>query len=324
MKIVQFCNHIVPARYYGGIERVTAWLIQGLLEMGHEVTLIAPKGSGLPSARTIHTEREFNIPKEYPDIKGLIPAGMDVLHYQNGYSSLDYGIPVLHTIHGQEFKGYPLDGTYNFVSDFHRRSFDLPGHPYVYNGLDLSEFSYKEVKSDYLLYLNKLDRRGKVNALYKAIDLAKRAKVKLLIAGTVRDASFIHGKNIFDRGLSKYLDENCHYIGPVAGQFKADILANAKALINPLMSEDAFGLINNEAMACGTPVIGSNVSAIPEIVVHERTGFICKNDDDFLEAIKKVDRIKPSDCRKRVEEKFTHSTMAGNYVKLYKQILERR
>jgi len=321
MKITQFCNHVLPVQYYGGIERVTVWLIQGLKELGHDVSLIAPKGSALPGIKTFYIEKPYNIPEEYPDIKNLIPKDSEVLHYQNGYSPINYGIPTLHTIHGQEFKGFPLDKTYNFASDYHRRSFNLPSNPFIYHGLNLKEFTFRENKSDYLLYLNQLDRRGKVNALKKAIELAKRTKTRLIIAGTVNDMSFIYGKNIFDRGLSQHFGEYCTYIGPVGGKLKVDILANAKALLNPLSSEDAFGLINIEAMACGTPVIGSNFAAIPEIVEDGKTGFICNNDDEFISAIKNCGGIKPSDCRKRVEEKFNHIKMAEGYVKLYKELL---
>jgi len=53
----------------------------------------------------------------------------------------------------------------------------------------------------------------------------------------------------------------------------AELLACADLLLLPSESE-AFGLAALEAMACGVPVIASDVGGLPEVVVHGETGFL--------------------------------------------------
>ena len=47
----------------------------------------------------------------------------------------------------------------------------------------------------------------------------------------------------------------------------------ATAFVTPSLYEP-FGIINLEAMSCGTPVVGSAVGGIPEIIVDSKTGFL--------------------------------------------------
>jgi len=64
-------------------------------------------------------------------------------------------------------------------------------------------------------------------------------------------------------------------------------------------------------------VITSNLGALPEIVVHGKTGFLCNSIFDFVEAIKRVDEINPKDCVKHVEEHFSIERSAEAYEDLY-------
>jgi glycosyltransferase involved in cell wall biosynthesis len=54
------------------------------------------------------------------------------------------------------------------------------------------------------------------------------------------------------------------FIGYVADDDKASLLSGARALVYPSLYE-GFGFPILEAMACGTPVLTSNVSSLPEV-----------------------------------------------------------
>jgi len=102
-------------------------------------------------------------------------------------------------------------------------------------------------------------------------------------------------------------------------------------------NSEPFGLCAVEGMSCGTPVLALNDGAIPEVV--KEGGVVCDVYDvnftengpvvnvkrnpveAMVEAIPKLDSIKPKDCRRNAE-KFDRSIMAKNYIRLYKRILE--
>lgn len=84
-----------------------------------------------------------------------------------------------------------------------------------------------------------------------------------------------------------------------------------------------------EAMACGKPVVATNYSSLPELVVDGEGGYLCDMDnvEAFTEKInqlafdsalrKKMGKFN----RQRVEDKFTCQRMGEEYLRLYKQFL---
>ena len=56
------------------------------------------------------------------------------------------------------------------------------------------------------------------------------------------------------------------YVGRVEPAERDRLLAGAAALLYPLQYPEPFGLVMTEAMACGTPVLGVGIGAVPELV----------------------------------------------------------
>jgi len=92
---------------------------------------------------------------------------------------------------------------------------------------------------------------------------------------------------------------------------------------------EGFGLSVAEAMACGKPVVATNGSSLPELVIDGKGGFLCRMDDvnDFagkirhLAADENLRREIGAFNRKRIEESFSVETMTAGYLKLYRSLL---
>jgi glycosyltransferase involved in cell wall biosynthesis len=155
-----------------------------------------------------------------------------------------------------------------------------------------------------------------------AIEIAKKAGMKLIMAAKVDTVD----KKYFEEEIKPLIDgKETVFLGEVGPQEKNELLKNAKALIAPIQWREPFGLFMVEAMACGTPVIVTNMGSAPELVKDGETGFVVRNDiDEFVNAIRKIDEIKRKACRKRVEEMFSREKMTEGYLKIYEKIINEK
>jgi len=101
--------------------------------------------------------------------------------------------------------------------------------------------------------------------------------------------------------------------------------------IYPSMAE-TFGLVVAESMACGTPVIAFNNTAIPEIVDHIQNGYLSenKNVQAFINGINlflnndEIRNLAIANSRPKIEKYFTLDKMLQNYLGLYKEVRKAR
>ncbi|GGL65453.1 glycosyl transferase family 1 [Streptomyces fumigatiscleroticus] len=109
------------------------------------------------------------------------------------------------------------------------------------------------------------------------------------------------------------------------------LLTHAAAFVCPSVYEP-LGIVNLEAMACGTPVVASRVGGIPEVVQDGTTGLLVPVDDDFeaglaraLDAVlgdpEGARRMGEAGRRRAVEE-FGWDTVARRTVRLYEDVLK--
>ena len=115
----------------------------------------------------------------------------------------------------------------------------------------------------YIFYLGTLEPRKNVERLIEAfIQLKKRNQIneKLVISGI---KGWGH-QSIFDKVASSGIEKEIIFTGFVPNEFLPFLYNGASAFVYPSLYE-GFGLPVLEAMACGVPVVTSNVSSLPEV-----------------------------------------------------------
>ena len=100
----------------------------------------------------------------------------------------------------------------------------------------------------------------------------------------------------------------------------AKIYSAADWFINPSM-EETMGLVSVEALACGTPAIVSNFTAVPKMIDPDCGIVVKKNDaDGFYEAIATLGRsFLQEDCLKHAR-KFDMNEKYNEYIDIYNKI----
>lgn len=120
----------------------------------------------------------------------------------------------------------------------------------------------------YILYFGGFDLRKNVHRIIRAyaqLPPSLRATYQLVVAGRLHHLG--HPLYPDPRPLVRELglDEQVIFTGQIREQDKAPLYSGATVFLFPSLYE-GFGMPVLEAMACGTPVLTSNVSALPEVV----------------------------------------------------------
>ena len=124
------------------------------------------------------------------------------------------------------------------------------------------------------------------------------------------------------------LPTNMIPVGRLAEQDMIRAYQNCDVLLLPSRSE-GFGYAALEAMACGKPVVASNNSALPEIVVNGATGILCDTGDvgGFANACRlladdpELCSVMGSAGRQRAVESFSEAMSVECYIHLIHEFL---
>lgn len=190
----------------------------------------------------------------------------------------------------------------------------------IYNGIDTSvfkrvvpeKFPTKTPDDTFVIFFagNLSNRKG--GDLLPAI-MEQLGKKFFLLLATGKDNSRPYTGHHNIRNLGNLTQEQL-----VSTYNRCDLFISASRL-------EGFGLSVAEAMACEKPVVATNCSSLPELIVDGKGGLLCQinNVKDYAKKIRYLaedDELRQkmgSFNRKRVIEKFEISRMVKEYIKVY-------
>ena len=331
----------VPPKLYGGTERVVAFLVDQLVDLGHDVTLFASADSKTtatlapmwPAALRLQGTCDDTLAPHLLMLEKVIARAseFDIIHFH--LAQLHFPVvrrlpSLAHvtTLHGRldmpelqplyrEFSDMPVVS----ISDAQR--IPLPDAGWVAtvpHGLPARLFALHPTPGKYLAFLGRISPE---KGLDRAIAIATACGERLRIAAKVDAAD----RKYFEGHIRPLLDNPLvEFVGEITDREKNTFLGNAKALLFPIDWPEPFGLVMIEAMACGLPVVAFAGGSVREIIDHGVTGFVVDSVADAIDAVRRIETIDRRTCRDTFERRFSARRMASQYAELYCQLAAKR
>ena len=328
----------VPPLRYGGTELVVFELVEGLRQAGHDVTLFSVGESRAKGAVRSLYQRAVWPPDPYHEQNHAAWAISELVGDDRAWDVVHAHVPavlplarfapapIVYTLHHAREEAltefYAMQRGIEFVAISERQRALLPelGRvEVVHHGLDARRYELG-AGGDAALFLGRIAQE---KGAHTAIDVARLARVKLLLAGEAhwKDRDY-YAEEIAPRLLGRS-DVRC--LGEIDHDEKVPLLGAVRALLFPIAWEEPFGLVMIEAMFAGTPVLAFRRGSAPEIVDDGVTGWICRDEDEMAARLSDLGR-RPFDrmrCRARAVERFGRARMIGDYLRIYGRVAER-
>jgi L-malate glycosyltransferase len=153
--------------------------------------------------------------------------------------------------------------------------------------------------------------------------IIEQVPAKLMLIGDGPEAGSI-ARLVKEKGL----EDKVLFLGKQENV--AELLAIADVAL--LLSEkESFGLVLLEAMACGIPVIGTNIGGIPEVITEGYNGYLCELGDTDSVAKKAITLLSDNllheklskQAKATVNEKFDRLAIMKQYEDIYYTMLNK-
>lgn len=332
----------VPPAGYGGIEQVVAQLTDGLVDAGHEVTLLASGGSS--SRATVRNV--FDVPPS-ADLGSTchelihVLAGyqqrheFDLIHDHSGFAgaalgALLDGVPVVHTLHGpwtpevQAFHRALGDGLQRVAISEDQRVSSPQGvavEHMVHNGVSLTEHPFR-AEADGDRHLAFVGRANLEKGPEVAVRVARAMGRHLKMAVKTNEPAELR---YWEQHVVPLLDgADVEVVRNGTKRDAIEIMSGAEATLFPISWPEPFGLVMVESMAVGTPVIAYAAGASSEVIDSGRTGVLVPPGDEeaFAAAVETASALDRAACRAHVATHFSSAAMVAGYEAVFAAVTQ--
>ena len=192
----------------------------------------------------------------------------------------------------------------------------------VHNFIDAEHIPVNFEKENYILYFGRIEKEKGIDTLLEAMSKIKK-NTRLVFMG---DGGY---SNHLVKTIEKNNFKNIDFIGFKTGRELISVIMNASIVIVPSIWYEPFGYTVVEAMACGTPVIGSNLGGITEIIDEDKNGMIFNagNSDELADKINYLisspTLIKEmgKSARFKIENSFSKGKHYNDILNVYKRFI---
>lgn len=326
----------------GGPEVLVKHLTNALLKIGIDVTLFAPadwktKAKHVPTlSRSLWNMADFKEQTSRVRNDLIISSQVKILAYQKDFdiihlnsNNLAYAIasnasiPCILSCHNKitapQFKQWRKAKIHPVsLSRFQKGNFNTSAT--IWNGIAVEDIVYSLKKENYLIFIGRL---AEYKGADRAIQIAIKANKRLLIFGRIGNTG--DRQAYFRKKIKPFLDKSkIVYMGEVPNKKIYKYLRNAEALLFPLRRPDICPMVVSESLACGTPIIGTAIDPLPELLgKNKKICLLSNNERELVRAAKNTFQFDRLACRKYAEKNFDSSVMAEKYIQLYRKIIQR-
>lgn len=201
---------------------------------------------------------------------------------------------------------------------------------YVHNAVDINRFRPNhKIEKKALLYVGRVnEKKGVKDLIYALSRLAQKfPKIKLLIIGAdPTGGAYVQRLKVLAFQLG--IRENVDFVGPVPNKDMPQYYNMAKVFLFASRGGEGIPRSILEAMACGVPVVATDVAGIPEAVKEDLTGFLVPpySPTALAEKVEKIledpslrNRLSKS-ARKKIKEGFSWEKVIPSLIEVFQEV----